>query len=265
MNILFEGLQLKNLLMLVTLALLFSCQSNNSAEDNPDEILLGQWELSVLDGSKVITDRPIHIEFGKENLVSGFVGCNTLTGSYSIDGENQITFENLATTKMACPQKEMDIESSLLSFLESVDSYSVEDGKLNLNVDESKATALFYQMSESDVVNKYWKLIKLEGQPIEMVENQEREQYFTLRSDGSITGFAGCNYFNGSYTLEDGNRIRVDENLAMTMKLCPDVDVNEIKYLEVFKLADNYTISNDTLSLNVGRRAPLAVFEAIYF
>ena len=48
------------------------------------------------------------------------------------------------------------------------------------------------------------------------------------------------------------------------MMACPDVAVNEADFLEVFELADNYTIVNDVLSLNVGRRAPLAVFEAVY-
>ncbi len=49
------------------------------------------------------------------------------------------------------------------------------------------------------------------------------------------------------------------------MKTCPDVDIKESEFMEVFKLADNYTISGDILNLNVGRRALLAVFKAVYF
>jgi heat shock protein HslJ len=62
--------------------------------------------------------------------------------------------------------------------------------------------------------------------------------------------------------LEEGNRIRF-KNMAVTMRACPDVDVNESEFLEVFELADNYTINGTILSLNVGRRAPLAVFESV--
>ena len=47
------------------------------------------------------------------------------------------------------------------------------------------------------------------------------------------------------------------------MRACPDVDVNESEFLEVFELADNYTINGTILSLNVGRRASLAVFESV--
>ncbi|MEO6915634.1 MAG: META domain-containing protein [Chitinophagaceae bacterium] len=115
------------------------------------------------------------------------------------------------------------------------------------------------------ISEKYWKLKTLEGRQITMKENQEREIYFILKnSENRVQGFAGCNTINGTYTLEKGNRIRFSQ-MATTMKLCPDVAVNESEFLEVFKLADNYTLVNDTLSLNVGRRAPLAVFEAVYF
>lgn len=117
----------------------------------------------------------------------------------------------------------------------------------------------------NSIINKYWKLITLEGQKITMSENQEREAHFILKPEqNSITGFAGCNAFGGTYTLEPGWRIRFSQ-MAATLKACPDVDFNEHEFLKVFELADNYTIHSDTLSLNVGRRAPLAVFEAVYF
>lgn len=117
----------------------------------------------------------------------------------------------------------------------------------------------------SSITNKYWKLVKLDGKNVTMAKNQEREAYFILKlKDKMVTGFAGCNTFSGSYTLEKGWRIRFSQ-MATTMKACPDVNVNEREFLEVFELADNYTIYNDTLSLNVGRRAPLAIFKAVYF
>lgn len=115
------------------------------------------------------------------------------------------------------------------------------------------------------IVEKYWKLKTLEGKEIKMEKNQEREIYFTLKADATrVTGFSGCNTFTGEYILNEGNRIHF-ANIAVTLKVCPDVAINESDFLEVFKLADNYTINKDTLSLNVGRRAPLAVFEAVYF
>lgn len=115
------------------------------------------------------------------------------------------------------------------------------------------------------ITDKYWKLIKLEGQDVEMVENQEREIFFTLNAEeNAVGGFAGCNYITGEYELDKGNLIKF-KNMGLTMMLCPDVDVNESELMEVFELTDNYTIHNDTLELNVAKRAPLAVFAAVYF
>ena len=119
--------------------------------------------------------------------------------------------------------------------------------------------------NDQTITDKYWKLITLEGQPVEMAENQERETYFILKAnDNTVAGFAGCNNFTGSFTIEKGNRIRF-QSMGLTLRMCPDVEVNEMKFVEVFELVDNYTIHNDTLELNIGRRAPLARFVAVYF
>lgn len=145
----------------------------------------------------------------------------------------------------------------------TVEPMEIKNIRIMETVKEGKS--IFVRENENEIVNKYWKLKTLEGKDIEMTKNQEKEQYFILNSDGTVSGFAGCNQFNGQFELSDGNRIRFNENLALTMKICPDVDINEGEFMEVFKLTDNYTISGDILDLNVGRRAPLAVFEAVYF
>ena len=41
-------------------------------------------------------------------------------------------------------------------------------------------------------------------------------------------------------------------------------NTDESKLLKAINSTDNYTIKNNRLSLNVGKRAPLAVFEAVY-
>ena len=114
------------------------------------------------------------------------------------------------------------------------------------------------------ITEKYWKLKTLNGREVTMVENQTRETFFILKSeDNRLKGFAGCNTFGGTFILEKGNSIRFT-NLLSTLMACTDVDVNETEFLKIFNLADSYTIKDDVLSLNIGKRAPLAVFEAVY-
>ena len=52
-----------------------------------------------------------------------------------------------------------------------------------------------------------------------MVENQEREIFFRLTSDGKVEGFAGCNHISGAYELQKGLRIGFYK-LAMGLKFC---------------------------------------------
>ena len=112
------------------------------------------------------------------------------------------------------------------------------------------------------ITEKYWKLKTLAGKEVKMVENQKREIHFILKTENDrVTGFAGCNTINGEYTLEEGNRIKFGK-MASTRMFCPNTD--EASVLKVFNTVDNYTIKDDILSLNVGKRAPLAVFEAVY-
>lgn len=67
-----------------------------------------------------------------------------------------------------------------------------------------------------------------------MTVNQEKEQYFILKNDETVSGFAGCNQFNGQFELSEGNRIRFNKNLALTMKSYPDLDINESEFMDVF-------------------------------
>ena len=115
----------------------------------------------------------------------------------------------------------------------------------------------------SDIVEKYWKLIELNGQPVAASGNYSREPHFTLKiDDNRITGTGGCNSFFGTYVIEGGNRIKFSQ-MASSMMACLDMET-ESQFMRTLEMTDNYTINGDTLSLNRARMAPLARFVAVY-
>lgn len=262
---------MKKVISILSIALfLVSCgtapkETSTENQETIDKAIYQKWELSLLEDMPAQGNKVVYLELTEDNKVSGFIGCNTLNGNYTIENGSQIKFTELGTTKMMCPEDEMETEKQVLALLNTVDNFTLSDGKLMLNVGKRAPLATFHVMNDNEIVNKYWKLKTLEGKEVKMAENQEEEVYFMLRGDGSMNGFAGCNHFNGSYELAEGMRLSFNENMAMTMKACPDMDLNESALMEVFGLTDNYTINGDTLSLNVAKRAPLAVFEAVYF
>ncbi|MFA0960423.1 META domain-containing protein [Roseivirga sp. BDSF3-8] len=116
----------------------------------------------------------------------------------------------------------------------------------------------------TDIKNTYWKLIELRGQPVEVSTGMKREPYFTLKgNEQRVEGHTGCNSMNGSYSLSEPARISFSK-IASTRMACP-AEETEQAFLEVFELADNYAINDDTLFLNKARMAPLAKFVAVYF
>ncbi len=247
---------------------------NNSETTNPSEMISienTKWVITKLEGKDMSdmknNDNDIHFILNPDgNRVSGFAGCNTFMGTYKLEAGNRIKFSQMGITRMACPDIKIN-ETAILSVFETADNFTISDGKLSLNKAKMAPLAEFKkgEIHDNPITEKYWKLKTLEGKEIKMVKNQEKEIFFTLKTDENrVNGFAGCNSISGEYTLEKGNRIRFS-NMLSTLKACPDVDVNEAEFLKIFELADNYTIVDDVLSLNVGRRAPLAVFEAVYF
>lgn len=228
------------------------------------------WKLQSLEGKDFSNFKNNNNEVGftlsANNKISGYAGCNNFFGTYKFEPGNRISFSSMGATKMACRDIALN-ENDFLNIFGLADNYRISGDRLELNVGRRAPLAVFKKVDKKadGITEKYWKLKTLEGKTVKMGKNQEREVYFTLKSeDNKVTGFAGCNSIFGTYTLENGNRIRFSK-MASTMMACPDVDFNESEFLKVLELADNYTIVDDVLSLNVGRRAPLAVFEAVYF
>ena len=256
------------LILLTTIA----CNTSKKTQEPADNVVTNfsdkelitkeKWILTELEGQEITGNKDNHVYFtlnANENRIQGFSGCNTFMGEYNLNENNRISFSKLASTRMACFDTPV-AENEVLKVFELADNYSFKDNLLMLNIGKRSPLAVF-RKAAPEVTGKYWKLKTLEGQEVKMSEDQEREIYFILEANTNrIKGFAGCNTFNGSYTLEEGKRIGFSQ-IATTLKACSDLPVNESEFLKVFELANNYTINGDTLSLNIGRRAPLAVFE----
>jgi heat shock protein HslJ len=106
-----------------------------------------------------------------------------------------------------------------------------------------------------ELVDDTWVFMRIYGNDIAGTEGRELPQ-LTFSEDGTFSGHTGCNPINGSYTLEDGLRIKFDR-VASGLALCEDVTY-EADLLEVINETDNYTLNDGVLSLNKARMAPMA-------
>ncbi|MFB9058272.1 META domain-containing protein [Mariniflexile ostreae] len=229
-----------------------------------------KWVINTLKGEDTPgkeVDAPViyFVLNPKNKRITGHSGCNTFMGTYTLEEGKRISFSQIGSTRMACPDAKIN-ESVILGVFEGADSFTISDNHLTLYSASNEVLAGFKKagINKEPIVEKRWVLRTLGGKDIVMADQQEREIFFILAADENrITGFSGCNSLSGAYKLEKDNSIQF-ENIAVTMRACPDMDFNESEFLKVFELADHYTLDKDMLSLNMGRKAPLAVFEAVY-
>lgn len=242
-----------------------SCKVNESNNVSSNQSIYKKWVFQKIDGVEIGSNKPIFIEFFKDNKFSGISGCNNMFGNFEITNQNQIKFSSVASTKRMCNEEDMKIEQQIFDILNSTNNFSISNNTLFLNVGKRSPLASLKEMNDNSIINKYWKLISLNNKAVEMTETQEREIYFMLKENGVITGFAGCNDFNGQYELKGQNTIVIKENLALTMKLCPDANTREDEFIIAFKQIDNYKLNADTLIIFSKDKKSIARFEAIYF
>jgi len=96
-------------------------------------ILDTRWKLVELWGQPVTGDerRPFIQLHGKEGRVSGFGGCNSITGSYELKPGLRLRFTNIASTMMACP--DMDTEQKFFEMLGKTDNFACDGKTLSLH------------------------------------------------------------------------------------------------------------------------------------
>jgi len=120
--------------------------------------------------------------------------------------------------------------------------------------------------SDSNITEKYWKLVELYGQKITPSENRKREAHFILKEkDKRVIGNGGCNSFTGAYELSGINGIRFSK-IASTMMACINTSdmETEVQFFRALESVDNYYVDGDRLQLNRARMAPIAQFEIVY-
>ncbi|OGO33267.1 MAG: hypothetical protein A2Z16_17655 [Chloroflexi bacterium RBG_16_54_18] len=108
------------------------------------------WSLRALNGQPALEGITAGLVFGERDSLSGKTGCNSFTTTYQTEG-NEFTIGPAASTMMACPQPQMDQESSFLSALANAKTYNVQGTILNLIDADGKTIASFGKVDASSL------------------------------------------------------------------------------------------------------------------
>jgi len=112
---------------------------------NTSGLLNTYWRLSELDGQQIVTPagaRELHVMLNPQNQrVSGFSGCNRLSGGYVLAGDT-LRFDQIAGTLMAC-ERDMDIEKRFLATFQQVARWEISGETLRWLDGAGKTLATF--------------------------------------------------------------------------------------------------------------------------
>ena len=205
--------------------------------DAPDGGLGGtEWRVVSIGGLATIAGAPPTMAFGSDGTVRGMTGCNTYSGTFLTDREH-VHVGVLASTEMGCDPARAAQEAAFEAALSGATTWrQAEDGSLhmtgaaelvgmapaaNASSDGPAATGSSGSSSAgseapiTDLGGTTWSLVAL-GTSTDLAGTMPD---IGFAEDGTVSGFAGCNTFTGSYTV-DGSALRLGP-LATTRMACP--------------------------------------------
>jgi copper homeostasis protein (lipoprotein) len=109
-------------------------------------VAAARWRLVELSGKPVAKaadeNRQPHLAFTREgHRVTGFAGCNRITGGFEFRPPNMLYFTGVAATRMMCP--DMSVEDALMKALRSTDTITLTADSLVLNRGKAEPLARF--------------------------------------------------------------------------------------------------------------------------
>jgi len=123
----------KYLLALLLIVLVVSaCTAKNGGAASS---LIGSWKLTSYSRADVLTpavpDTEAGLTFKEDGTVTGNSGCNALGGNYKVEGD-QVTFDQITSTLMACDDPRMAQEGAVQQALTNTATYKIEGNTLTL-------------------------------------------------------------------------------------------------------------------------------------
>jgi heat shock protein HslJ len=215
------------------------------------------WTVATISGAPSLPDARPTMTFDPSGALSGNGGCNQYSTTYRTDGSS-IAIGQIASTLMACEGDRGAQETAFLNALQGATAWRLlNDGNLLLSgigdivAGPGSAAAPSAAAGTSDLAGSDWTLIDMGG----TADFAHLVPTLHFGEDGMVSGYAGCNKFSGSYTV-DGSDLTLGP-LASTKMACePPASAVESAMLEALAGVSSWSIGEDG-RLTLGGAVPL--------
>jgi heat shock protein HslJ len=250
-------------LSLALMPLLTACVAFNlfeKADVGPTTLSGTSWVLSSFMSSATSSEATlpgseVTLSFDIGGQINGFAGCNAFFGTYSIT-ESRLNIGNINVEqdlRSDCSEAWVEQETLFIASLDQASGFSLRGNTLDLSfgtgqtlhfVQPSDITADPLSSSAWDLTGFYIPALGTFG----LMDKTHISIRFT--TDGSLSGFAGCNSYAGNYDI-DGEMITFS-NITITSidKPCdPNVGYQEMDFLDALNQSKVFLIDGMTLSI----------------
>lgn len=120
-------------ILLVFLLIGVALSACASGENNRP--LIGSWRLTaygpVDSTAPAVPDVEATLNFTEDGSLTGDTGCNQFGGNYILEG-NQLTFDNIVSTLILCPELQMAQEEAIQRVLTETATFNIEGDTLTI-------------------------------------------------------------------------------------------------------------------------------------
>lgn len=114
----------------IAIFLITACDETKKVIDVVENVQLsGAYKISSINNNAVSENIPTINFAALDKTVRGNTGCNSFFGKYTLD-LYALSFNDIASTEMACDQPIMDVENAFLNALRNTGSYDLENSVL---------------------------------------------------------------------------------------------------------------------------------------
>lgn len=211
-----------------------------------DGLVNTAWTVKSIDGGPVIPDARPTMTFAEDGTLSGSAGCNQYSGRFRTDG-GRIVIGDVASTLMGCDGERAAQEVAFLNALRGAATWR-QTAEGDLELDGAGAVVAGPGIAEgpppaepaTGLASTRWDLVEL-GSTADFARIVPTIEF---GADGSVSGFAACNTFSGSFTT-DGSTLTLSP-LATTKIGCPrPASAVEADYLGALSGATSWSIEPD--------------------
>lgn len=196
-------------------------------EPEPQAGLQGRTFLSqsvTEDGAprQLVAGTQLRLQFFESSRVSASAGCNSLDGTYAIDGD-VFVLSNAGQTAIGCDPALSEQDDWYFGFLSSNPSFELDDDTIVLEGSSVRIEYLDQEVAtpDAELVGPTWTVDTVIQGEIAMHTDWPSPATLVFGSDGAVEVSTGCNGGTGTYAVSDGELTFAD--VAVTERGCDGV------------------------------------------